>query len=41
MKRIIGGLGLTLGLMFVLSHRLAPTRPSVVLADDQRRRQRR
>ena len=41
MKRIIAGLGLTLGLMFVVSHRLAPPRPSVVLADDQRRRQHR
>lgn len=41
MKRIIAALGLTLGLMFVLSHRLAPRRPSVVLADDQRSRQER
>ena len=38
MKRIIAALGLTLGLMFVLSHRLARPRPAVVLADDHRRR---
>ena len=38
MKRIIAALGLTLGLMFVLSHRLARPRPAVVLADDYPRR---
>ena len=34
MKRIIAGLGVILGLIFVLSYWLAPPRPSVVLADD-------